>query len=186
MVWFTLLLKLLGYAIGSVVMYWGFLLLLVAPWLFMLLLVVLSNAVWNNITGQTEEWKWFLKGTEAVIQRIQRLEFEWVGWIPGILIQIWYAGYAAHLVLTSISETSGEGAIVLEGMGIMGMLIAAALFYGLYRFVVEVKLNPWIYLLVGGLALSSYLMLLQYPQVAEVLSGSWQQVFAALFSALLS
>lgn len=186
MIGFKLLLKLLGYGIGTVVMYWGVLFVLLVTWLFGVLGVMLGNAVWNRITGRAEEWKWFLNGTEAVIQRVQRLQFEWVGWIPGILIQVWYAGYTAHLVHTSISETSGQGAIVFEGIGILGMLAAAVLFYGLYRFVVEVKLDPWIYLLVGSLALISYLILLQYPLVAERLSESWQQVFTALLSVLLS
>ena len=186
MVWFKLLLKLLGYAIGSVVMYWGVLFVLLVPWLFGLLGVILSNAVWNQITGKAEEWKWFLHWTEAVIQTVQRLEFEWVGWIPGILIQIWYAGYAAHLVYTSIAETSGQGAIVFQGLGVMGMVTAALLFYGLYRFVVEVKLNRWLYLLVGSIALVAYGILLQSPQVAEALSESWQQVFAALLSTMIS
>lgn len=49
------LFKLLGYAVGSIVMYWGLLLLFVAPWVLALLLVVLLNAVWNQITGKTDE-----------------------------------------------------------------------------------------------------------------------------------
>jgi len=73
------LLKLLGYAIGSVVMYWGLLLLLIAPWVLTLLLVVLLNAIWNQITGKSDEWNWVLQWTESVVQVIHQLKFEWIG-----------------------------------------------------------------------------------------------------------
>ncbi|HIK14182.1 MAG TPA: hypothetical protein IGS53_02600 [Leptolyngbyaceae cyanobacterium M33_DOE_097] len=178
------LLKLLGYAIGSVVMYWGLLLLLVAPWALALLLVVLLNAGWNQITGKTDEWQWFLSWTESVMQVVHRLKFEWLGWIPGILIQIWYAGYAAHLVNTSALEKPSIDAIALQFMGVMGIVTAAAIFYWLYRLVVEVKLARWIYILVSGISLIAYFVFLQQPQVAKVLGESWQQIFAALLAAM--
>ncbi|HEY9664681.1 MAG TPA: hypothetical protein V6C65_40090, partial [Allocoleopsis sp.] len=60
----------------------------------------------------------------------------------------------------------------------------AVIFYWLYRLVVEVKLAKWIYILVGGISLVTYFVFLQQPQVAAVLSESWQQIFAALLSAM--
>jgi hypothetical protein len=116
----VVLLKLLGYAVGSVVMYWGLLLLLVAPWMLALLLVLLLNAVWNQITRRTGEWKWFLHWTEFAVQAVHRLKFKWVGWIPGILIQVWYAGYAANLVHTSALGKTTTDAILLQLMGCLG------------------------------------------------------------------
>lgn len=178
------LLKLLGYAFGSVVMYWGLLLLLVSPWALALLLVTLMNAVWNQITGKTDEWKWFPNWTEFVIQTVHRLKFDWIGWIPGILIQIWYAGYAANLVHTSALGKTTTDAIALQLMGVIGTITAAVIFYWLYRLVVEVSLGKWIYILVGGISLVAYFVFLQQPQVAVVLSESWQRIFVALLSAM--
>lgn len=183
---YIVLLKLLGYAVGSVVMYWGLLLLLVAPWAFSLLVVVLSNAVWNQVTGKTDEWKWFFNWTEASVQAVHRLKFEWIGWLPGILIQIWYAAYAANLVHTSASGKTPIGAIVLQLMGMIGMIAASVVFYGLYRLIVEVKLGQWIYALVSGISLAAYFVFLQHTEIAERLSASWQQTFAALLSTMLS
>jgi hypothetical protein len=180
------LLKLLGYAIGSVVMYWGLLFILVAPWVSILLLVVLINAAWNHITGKTDEWQWPLKWTESVAQIIHRLQVEWIGWIPGILIQIWYAGYAANLVHTSALDKPIMDAIALQSMGVIGIIAAAVTFYWLYRLVVDVKLGKWIYLLVGSISLAAYFGFLQQPHVAQGLGESWQQIFAALLSAMLS
>jgi hypothetical protein len=176
------LIKLLGYALGSVVMYWGVLLILVAPWALMLLVVVLANAMWNHITGKTEEWKWFLTWTEAMVQAIHRLRFEWMGWIPGLVIQIWYAGYAAHWVQTSALEQPAP--IMLQMVGGLGVIAAAATFYGLYRLVIEVHLRRWMHGLVGGLSLVAYGFLLHNPPLAQVLSERWQQVFIALLSAM--
>ncbi len=181
---YMVLLKLLGYAVCSVVMYWGLVLLLVAPWMLALLLVVLINAVWNQITGKTDEWKWFLNWTEFAVQAVHRLKFEWVGWIPGILIQIWYAGYAANLVHTSALGKTTTDAIALQLIGVIGIIAAAVIFYWLYRLVVEVRLGKWIYILVGGISLVAYFVFLQQPQVAVVLSESWQQSFVALLSAM--
>lgn len=180
------LLKLLGYAIGSVVMYWGLLFVLVAPWVSTLVVIVLINAACNHITGKTDEWQWPLKWTEFVAQAIHRLQFEWIGWIPGILIQIWYAGYAANLVHTSALDQPIIDAIVLQIMGVIGIIVAAVTFYWLYRLVVEVKLGQWIYLLVGSIALVAYFVLLQQSQVAKGLGESWQHIFAALLSAMMS
>jgi len=176
------LLKLLGYAVGSVVMYWGLLLLLVSPWALALLLVTLMNAGWNQITGKTDEWKWFSNWTESVLQTVHRLKFDWLGWIPGMLIQIWYAGYAANLVHTSALEKTTPDAIALQLMGSIGIITAAVIFYWLYRLYVEVRLSQWIYILVGGISLIAYFVFLQHPQVAVVLSESWQQIFVALLS----
>lgn len=181
---YMVLLKLLGYAIGSVVMYWGLLLLLVAPWVLTLLLVVLLNAAWNQITGKTDEWNWFLQRTESVMRAVHRLKFEWIGWIPGILIQVWYAGYAANLVHTSALEKPTIDAIALQLMGGISIITATVIFYWLYRLVVEVKLGQWIYILIGGISVAAYCLFLQQPQVAKVLSESWQQVFAALLAAM--
>ncbi|MGI0484728.1 hypothetical protein ACN4EK_04765 [Pantanalinema rosaneae CENA516] len=180
------LLKLLGYAIGSIVMYWGLLFVLVAPWVSAVLLVVLINAAWNRITGKTDEWTWFLDWTESIVQMVHRLKAEWIGWIPGILIQTWYAGYAANLVQTSALEQPTTDAIVLQIMGVIGVIAAAVTFYWLYRLVVEVKLSQWIHLLVGSISLVAYFGLLQHPQVAEGLSESWQHIFAVLLSAMMS
>lgn len=174
--------KLLGYAIGSVVMYWGVLFLVVASWMCLLLLVMLANSVWNRITGQTEEWQWFLHWTESISQSIHRLKMEWVVGMPGVFIQIWYAGYAAHWVQTSALETPAP--IMLQMVGGLGVISAAATFYGLYRLVVEVRLGRWMYGLVGGLSLVAYVFLLHNPPLAQVLSERWQQVFVALLSAM--
>ena len=176
------LIQLLGYALGSVVMYWGLLLLMAAPWLLMLVFVALANAVWNQITGQTEEWRWLLTGTESVMKAIQRLRFAWIGWIPGLAIQIWYAGYAAHWVHTSALETPVP--IRFQLLGGLGVMTAAATFYGLYRLVVEVHLGRWVYGLVGGISLVAYGVLLHNPPMAQVLGERWQQVFAALLSTM--
>lgn len=176
------LIQLLGYALGSVVMYWGVLLILVAPWALMLLFVLLANGVWNQITGKAEEWKWFLRWTESMVKAIHRLRFEWIGWIPGLVIQIWYAGYAAHWVHTS--ALAQPTSISLQMVGGLGVIAATATFYGLYRLVVEVHLGRWIYSLVGGLSLVAYVFFLNHPPIAQVLSERWQQVFVALLSAM--
>lgn len=115
---------------------------------------------------------------------VHQLRFEWIGWIPGILIQIWYAGYAAHLVTTSALEKATIDTIALQFIGGTSIIVAAVMFYWLYYWVVEVKLGKWIYLLVGGISLVAYCIFLQQPQVAEVLSESWQHIFAALLSAM--
>ncbi len=180
----VVLLKLLGYAVGSVVMYWGLLILLIAPWMLALLLVVLLNAVWNQIMHKSDEWQWFLHWTEFVVQTVHRLKFEWVGWMPGILIQIWYAGYAANLVHTSALGKTATNAILLQLMGCLGIITAAVMFYWLYNLVVEVRLGKWIYILVGGISLVAYFVFLQQPKVASVLGESWQQIFVALLSAM--
>lgn len=176
------LIKLLGYALGSVVMYWGILLLIVVPWLLMLLLVVLANAAWNQMTGKTEEWRWFIPWTESIGQAIHRLRFAWIAWIPGLLIQIWYAGYAAHWVHTSTLEEPTP--LLLQMIGSLGVIAAAATFYGLYRLVVEVQLGLWLYSLVSRLSVGAYVFLLHNPPIAQVLSERWQQVFTALLSAI--
>lgn len=175
-------LKLLGYAVGSVVMYWGIILLLLGPLFLVVILTLLANQAWNKITGREEEWRWFVNGFESVMQFIDRLNFQWIGWIPGILIQVWYAGYAVHLVQSSTLESSSTIAIAIHSMGVVGMVVAAATFYWLYAQVVAVKLGRWIYLLVGGVALGAYFVLLQQPQTAAVLSDSWQRVFSALLT----
>lgn len=180
------LLKLLGYAIGSVVMYWGLLFVLVAPWVSAVLLTVLINEAWNYFTGKTDEWKWLINWTESMAQTVHRLQFEWIGWVPGILIQTWYAGYAANLVHTSSLGKTATHAIILQLMGGFGIIAAAVIFYWLYRLVVEVKLSQWIYILVGGISFVAYFVFLQQPQVAQVLSESWQNIFAALLSAMMS
>lgn len=180
------LLKLLGYAIGSVVMYWGLLFVLVAPWVLAVLLVVLINGAWNHITGKTDEWKWFINWTESVAQTVHRFQFEWIGWIPGILIQTWYAGYAANLVHTSALGKTTTDVLILQLMGVIGIIAAAVIFYWLYRLVVQVKLSQWIYILVGGISLIAYFVFLQHPQVAQILSESWQHIFAALLPAMMS
>ena len=183
---YMVLLKLLGYAVGSVVMYWGLLFVLVAPWVSAVLLVVLINGAWNYITGKTDEWTWFINWTESVVQTVHRFQFEWIGWIPGILIQTWYAGYAANLVHTSALGKTATDAIILQLIGGIGIIAAAVIFYWLYRLVVEVKLSQWIYILVGSISLVAYFVFLQHPQVAQGLSESWQHIFVALLSAMMS
>jgi hypothetical protein len=183
---YMVLLKLLGYAVGSVVMYWGFLFILVVPWMSAVLLVALINGAWNRITGKTDEWRWFINWTESVAQTVNRFQLEWIGWAPSILIQTWYAGYAANLVHTSASGKTAADAIILQLMGGIGIITAAVIFYWLYRLVVEVKLSQWIYILVGGISLVAYCVFLQQPQVAQGLSESWQHIFAALLSAMMS
>ncbi|WP_259732457.1 hypothetical protein [Synechocystis sp. CS-94] len=180
-----LLLRLMGYALGSIVMYWGFLLLLVVPWVLALLLIVFTNAVWNQITGKNDEWQWFANYTDTIIGVINSLKFQWIGWIPGILIQIWYAGYAANLVHNSALDRTDIYAITLQLMGSAGVILAALAFYWLYYLIVEVNLGKWIYILVGGISLTAYFVFLQFPQVAEVLGQRWQQVFNALLWAML-
>ncbi len=178
-------LKLLGYAIGSVLMYWGIVLVLLGPVMVVVLLIVLVNQVWNKITGKDEEWKWFLDWFDAFMQMINRCKFEWLGWLPGILIQGWYAGYAANLVQSSISDASLAYAIAIHGMGVIGMGVAVGVFYGLYNQVVEVKMNQWIYVLVGTISFSAYGVLLQQPETAALLSESWERVFAAFLVAAI-
>lgn len=175
-----IILKLLGYAVGSVLMYWGILLLLLSPWLLSVLLIMLVNYGWNKITGTNEEWKWFVNWSGTVIEAINRWEFKRIGWIPGILIQVWYAGYAAHQVQLSTSGLSATHAIAIHGVGICGMVLAAVVFYWLYMHVVEVKLETWMYVLVGVVSLGAYGVLLQQPHIATLLSDSWQRVFTAL------
>lgn len=197
-----LLLKLLGYAIGSVVMYWGLLFLLIAPWILALLLIVLINALWNHITGATEEWKWFMRGTDLAVQTLHQLKVEWIGWIPGLVIQIWYAGYAATSVQTVLQnglqriQTSTLDPmpltqtalipIVFPLIGVLGMVAATGMFYGIYHLVVEVKFSPWIYPVVGGVALGAYFVLLQQPALAQGLSASWENIFAVFLSTMIS
>jgi hypothetical protein len=179
------ILKLLGYALGSVVMYWGIVLFFVAAWLLGVILVMLVNQVWNKITGKYDEWKWFLDWFDAVGKLIHRFRIEWMGWIPGILIQIWYAGYAADLVHTSTLEASTGYAIAVNVAGVLGMGVAAAIFYVIYSYFVEVDLGHWVYGLVGGISLAAYIFLLQQPQTAGLLSTSWERVFAALFAGFI-
>ncbi|WP_180975366.1 hypothetical protein [Fischerella thermalis] len=113
-------------------------------------------------------------------------QFEWIGWIPGILIQTWYAGYAANLVHTSALGKTATDAITLQLMGVIGIILAAVTFYWLYHLVVEVKLSRWIYMLVGSISLVAYFVFLQQPQVAQTFSESWQHIFAAFLSAMMS
>jgi len=80
------LLQLLGYAMGSIVMYWGLLLLLVSPWMLILLLVMLINRVWSSITGKHEEWQWVQNWTESILSRVHPMLWAWLAWIPGVLI----------------------------------------------------------------------------------------------------
>lgn len=182
---FIVLLKLLGYAVGSVVMYWGLLLLLLAPWVVILLLVALLNAVWNRITGKTDEWKWLLRGTEFMGQVVQQMKVEWVGWIAGLLIQIWYAGYAAHLVHTSALDRVTIDAIALRGMGCLGIIATATIAYGLYRLMLDLRPSKWLCILVGGIAMAAYFVFLQNPPIAEGLNQGWQKIFAALLYVIL-
>lgn len=177
--------KLLGYAVGSVVFYWGLLLFLIAPWLLALLLITLINFIWNQVTGKTDEWKWFMNWSVSTLETVHRLKFEWVGWIPGVFIQIWYAGYAANLVQTSAIEKTTAEALILQIMGGIGIIAATKIFYWIYHSAVEVKLSKWVYILVGGISLVSYFVFLQQPHVAEELGRSWQKVFAALLSAMM-
>jgi hypothetical protein len=171
--------KLLGYALASVLMYWGLLLLLLGPVMVVVVVTVLANQAWNRVTGRQDEWTWLADGLDRLSQAQHRFKFEWVGWLPGIVIQIWYAGCAADLVLSSTVEASSLYAIAIHGMGVAGVAIAAAVFYWLYSQVVEVKLGPVVYPMVGAVALGAYFVLLQQPQTAAFLSNSWQQVFAA-------
>jgi hypothetical protein len=140
----------------------------------------------KNDWAWADKWTWFINWTESVVKTVHRFQFEWVGWIPGILIQTWYAGYAANLVHTSILRMTASDAIVLQLMGVIGIISADVIFYWLYRLVVEVKLSRWIYMLVGGISLVAYFVFLQQPQVAQPLSESWQHIFSALLSAMLS
>lgn len=180
-----LLLKLIGHALGSIVMYWGLLLLLIAPWVLALLLVVLTNGVWNQITGKNEEWQWFGNWTSAIVDVINSLKFQWIGWIPGIIIQVWYAGYAANLVHNSALDKTDIYVIALQLMGSAGVIFAALVFYWLYCLVVEVNLGKWIYILVGGISLTAYFVFLQFSQVAETLGQRWQQIFDSLLWAMV-
>ncbi len=179
------LFKLLGYGVGSVLMYWGLLLLLIGPWVVLLVLIALTNSIWNHITGRTDEWTLMLKWAESLGQLVSRFKVEWIGWIPGTLIQTWYAGYAANLVHISALENPKISIITFQFMGVLGVVIAAMIFYWLYHLVVDFKLNKSIYVAVGGISLMAYLIFLQQPQVAEVLAQSWQQTFASLLSALI-
>jgi len=88
-------------------------------------------------------------------------------------------------VHTSALEKPTIDAIALQLMGVIGIIAAAVIFYWLYRLVVEVKLSQWIYILVGGISLVAYCVFLQQPHVAEVLSQSWQHIFAALLAAMI-
>ncbi|MDX2211681.1 MAG: hypothetical protein SFY66_00200 [Oculatellaceae cyanobacterium bins.114] len=178
-------LKLLGCALGSVVMYWGVALLCFTPWLLAFALVVVSNQIWNKMTGRTEEWKWILGCFDGMGQMIQVFKIEWVGCLPALLIQIWYAGYAAHLVHSSTLEASTEYAIAVHMTGVLGMVIAIAVFYWLYTQAFELKLRLWIYGLVAGTALSAYCVFLQQPQTAVWLSEGWTRVFIVMLGQLL-
>lgn len=180
-----LLLRLIGHALGSILMYWGLLLLLLTPWILALLLVIITNAVWNRITGKNEEWQWFANWTGAIVGVINSFKFQWIGWIPGLLIQIWYAGYAANLVHNSALDKTGIYTIVLQLIGGLGVVSAALVFYLVYRLVVEANLSKWIYILVGGISLTAYFAFLQFPQVAEALGQRWQQVFNSLLWAVI-
>ncbi|QHV00188.1 hypothetical protein [Synechocystis sp. CACIAM 05] len=180
-----LLLKLMGHALGSIVMYWGLLLLLIAPWVLALPLVVITNGVWNQITGKNEEWQWFGNWTSAIVDVINSLKFQWIGWIPGIIIQVWYAGYAANLVHNLALDKTDIHAILLQLMGSAGVVFAALVFYWLYCLVVEVSLGKWIYILVGVISLTAYFVFLQFPQVAETLGQRWQQIFDSLLWAMV-
>ncbi|WP_253188052.1 hypothetical protein [Leptolyngbya sp. 'hensonii'] len=178
-------LKLLGHALGTVVMYWGLVLLLLAPWLLVLLLVLLTNQIWNRVTGREEEWTWFFDWTEAIMQRIHQIKFEWIGWLPGMAIQTWYAGHAAHLVQTASAGVAIEMAIALNLAGVLGMVLASVISYWLYTQVVQVSLGRWVYGLVGGLSLSAYFVLLQQPEMALRLSQGWTRVFTAVLAAFI-
>ena len=178
-------LKLLGYGVGSVVMYWGLLLLVLAFWLLALLLHTLANTAWNRITGKTDQWQGFLNWTESLSTLTQHPRFSWIGWTPGILILIWYAGYAANLVHTAPPDRLEITAIVLQAMGLLGILIATLVFYGIYHFIVETKLPQWAYIPVVSIAMTAYFFFLNNPTLATALGESWQRAFVTFLSALL-
>lgn len=179
------LLKLLGYPLGTIVMYWGFLFIVTAPWVILILLIALGNAVCNAITGKTEEPMWITAWMDQLVQWLDRLQLERFAWVLGVCIQVWYAGYAAHTVPTLTRQGTQLAAIATHGIAILGLVVAMIMFYLIYTYVVEVKLPWWQYGLVSSSSLLAYGMLLQLPQVAGHLSSSWERVFAVLVMVFL-
>lgn len=171
-------LKLFGHALGSVVMYWGLALFCIAFWFLGLLLAFLFDQAWRKLTGKPLRWA----GFDSVGKLIPQLKFTWIGWLPGVFIQVWYAGYAADLVQSSTRETGVIYTMIVKSVGVLSIFVAVVVFYWLYRWIVEVKLNLWLYFLMGGTSLSAYFMFQNQAETATWLSASWQRVVVALLS----
>lgn len=176
------ILKLIAYALGSVVMYWGFLLCLAAPLLLGAILVALADSLWQRVTGRSEASLW-LEQISTVAERLSLRRLAWLGWLPAMVIQLWYAGYAAHWATTS---TQAGPTAIAAGFGLVAIALAAAVFYGLYAYVLELNAPDWAYGLVGGSMLLAYAGLLQRSQTAAALSRSWERVFSAVLAAWLA
>lgn len=175
-------LKLLGNALGSVLMYWGVALFCIAFWFLGVFLRILLEYGWRKLTGQSVNWKWFFAWLKPIGERIPHIKFAWFGWLPGIFIQVWYAGYAAALVQSETLDAALWYALAVNGTGVISVIVAAAIFYWLYIYLLEVNLGWWLYLLLGGTALSAYVVLLEQTETAAWLSESWQRVLAALLT----
>ncbi len=93
--------ELAGYALGSVVMYWGMGIAFVLLYVAIALADVLANRLWRKAAGVGGEFPWL----EAAGRATARLPWGWVGWLPGLGVQGWYAGYAADLRFSSSNPT---------------------------------------------------------------------------------
>lgn len=175
-------LKLLGNALGSVLMYWGVALFCLAFWFLGLFLRVLMEQAWRKLTGKPANWKGFLAWLQPITERLPPMKFAWFGWLPGIFIQIWHAGYAAALVQSETMDAALWYTLAVNGTGVVSVVVAAAIFYWLYIHLLEVNLGWWLYLFVGGTALSAYLVFLEQTETAAWLSESWQRVLTSLLT----
>jgi Na+-transporting methylmalonyl-CoA/oxaloacetate decarboxylase gamma subunit len=176
-------LRLLGNALGTAVMYWGIGLVFVILWFLAALLSWAGNRAMAKITRMPREWSQGLFDTAQ--EALSRVKFRGFGWVPGIVIQLWYAGYAAGLVRSTTVEASTAFTIALHVAGVLGLAVAAGTFYLLFTWVADAKVDFRIPLAVFLVSLGSYFAFSRMPDVTTALSQSWSRVFEVLLGAFL-
>ena len=175
-------LELLGNALGTVVMYWGAGMVLFCLWLLSALLSLAFNAGLQKITGQPRDWSdgWF----DGMQKAAQRLEFRWIGWLPGLLIQVWYAGYAADLVhaesprgISALLHVTAAAGIAISGT-VFGLIHA---YFDSRKGRARLAIPAAVCLVSAG----GYVVLLHEPALAARLASGWRTLLGPLLGAMI-
>ncbi len=157
-------------------MYWGLAVVFVVLWLLAALFAWAGNRLQHKLTGEPRTWSegWFDRTTEV----INKSKSSWPGWIAGLLVQIWYAGYAAGLVTEA--RRLGRGTdLWLHATAILGLVLAAAVFYFLFSRVLDGRLKRGVYALNPAISTAAYIVFMGRADLASLLFETWQHVFRA-------
>jgi len=146
-------LNLLGNALGSCLVIWGVM-------FFGLLLMWLCDWLWWKVTGRGY----------AATQAVDRWRLQPV---PGVLVQFWYAGYAASLVHAAAPQAALAERVALYLTAVLGVVLAVGVFHAIYRHVAEVYKDARVSLGVGAGATAALALFLACPPAAALVGGSW-------------